>query len=351
VRIRARQLTLLLASLVAGAVVATAIGTAGAQNQATVTLGSPNGAPSGNICAASINCTYLPFTNSSSPELQVPFDGTVTSFSINSGSGSGSVKLRVLRPAANGQYTGAGTSPAQTLATGTNTFAVSLPVKAGDLIGLDNDSSALMFDTSDANAVTKYYQLPSLADGATAAPNNTRNGYRLLLSAVVKSSPTSTNTTITTSTTNTTTTILTTLPPGVAPTISDARLTHRRFRAGSRSTPVLARAPVGTTFRFTLSAPARVRIAITHKVKGLRKGSKCVAPTAKLRRQHARACKRTVSAGTLTRTNEPAGFDGIPFTGRIRGRALKPGSYRAVLSARNTGGSATPRALSFAVVR
>jgi hypothetical protein len=100
-----------------------------------------------------------------------------------------------------------------------------------------------------------------------------------------------------------------------------------------------------------MSAPARVRIAITHKVKGLRSRGKCVKPTAKLRRSHARACKPTVSAGTLTRTNENAGFDSVPFSGRIGHRALKPGSYRATLTARNTGGNATPVSLSFVIVR
>ena len=138
---------------------------------------------------------------------------------------------------------------------------------------------------------------------------------------------------------------------GQAPAISNARATPKRFRVAAKATPVIARAPKGTIFRFTLSAPSRVQIAITHKVKGLRKGSKCVKPTAKLRRAHARACERTVTAGRLTRTNENAGFDSVAFSGRIGSGALKPGGYRAVLSARNTGGSATPVALSFKVVR
>jgi len=348
VRVRARYIALSLASVVLGVIVAAAIGTAGAANQTTVTLGSTNGAPSMNICVASSNCTYLPFSSVSSPELQVPFDGTVTSFSVNSGSSTGRVELRVLRPAANGQYTGAGTSAAETLNGGGNTYTVSMPVKSGDLLGLDNDSSALMFDNSDANALTKYYELPSLADGNTAAPNKSKPGFRLLLNAVVVSSPTATTTQ---TTTNTTTTILTTLPPGQAPAISNARATPKRFRVAAKATPVIARAPKGTIFRFTLSAPSRVQIAITHKVKGLRKGSKCVKPTAKLRRAHARACERTVTAGRLTRTNENAGFDSVAFSGRIGSGALKPGGYRAVLSARNTGGSATPVALSFKVVR
>ena len=92
---RAKRAGLLLVAGLAGAAVAIAVGTAGAATQ-TATLGSTTGTPSANICVASINCTYVPFSNVSVPELQVPFDGTVTSFSVNAGSSGGAVQLRVL---------------------------------------------------------------------------------------------------------------------------------------------------------------------------------------------------------------------------------------------------------------
>lgn len=154
----------------------------------TVTLGSTSGTPNYNICFSGIRCTYVPFSSVSNPGLQVPFDGTVTSFSVNSGSSGNLVELRVLSPASGGQYTGAGTSPAETLNGGLSTFTASLPVKAGDVLGLDNDSSALMFDNSSTTALTAYY-MPALADGQTGAPTNNQMGYRLLLSAVVTESP------------------------------------------------------------------------------------------------------------------------------------------------------------------
>ncbi|HUE26204.1 MAG TPA: hypothetical protein VMP89_05475 [Solirubrobacteraceae bacterium] len=124
----------------AGVALAVAVGSAGADTRASTstTLGSTTGTPSQNICVASINCTYVPFSSAADPELDVPFDGTVTSFSVNSGSATGAVELRVLRPAANGRFTGAGTSPAESLAGGAQTFTVSLPVKAGDVLALDN---------------------------------------------------------------------------------------------------------------------------------------------------------------------------------------------------------------------
>jgi hypothetical protein len=165
---------------VALAIASVALATGAATRR--VTLGSTTGTPSANICVAGIKCTYLPI---SQPKLRVPFNGTVTRFHVRAGSAEGTVRLRVLRPAGHGKFTGVGTSGPKKLRLGLNTFQVSLGVKAGDLIGLDNGSSALMFDTSSGTAVTDYYELPPLGDGQTAAPNHAQAGIRLLLSATV----------------------------------------------------------------------------------------------------------------------------------------------------------------------
>ena len=93
-----------------------------------------------------------------------------------------------------------------------------------------------------------------------------------------------------------------------APTISAASVTHARFRVARTATAVSASAslPVGTAFRVTLSAPARLSIVIERLTRGLRNGSRCVAPTAALRRRHRARCTRTLASGTLTRASEPA---------------------------------------------
>jgi hypothetical protein len=294
----------------------------------TATIGSTSGTPSQNIgCAGP--CTYAPFNNVSSPELVVPFDGTVTSFSLNSGSMSATpvVSLRVLRPAGGGKSTGAGTSPAQTLNNGLNTYTVTLPVKKGDVLGLDNGSSAILFDVSSTTPITAYYQLPPLADGSTRAPTNTQTGYRLLLSAVVQAAP------------------------GTPPKISGARLTHKRFRLAKAKSPVSAKAPRGTAFKFTLSTAANVQIAIARLMPGLRKGGRCVKPTRKLRNAHAKRCVRSLRVGKLTRANLAQGAKTIKFTGRIGNKALKPGRYSATLTARNTAGRSKAVTLRFRIVR
>lgn len=159
---------------------ATAVGTGSHR----VRLGSTTGTPSGNVCSAGIRCTYVP---ASPTRLRVPTNGTVTRFSVNAGSAGGTVWLRVLRPAGGGKFTAVSTSPPETLNVGMNSFAVTLRVKKGDVIGLDNATSALIFDTSSATAVTDYYE-PALKKGHTAAPTAAQTGSRLLLSATVSQS-------------------------------------------------------------------------------------------------------------------------------------------------------------------
>jgi streptogramin lyase len=126
----------------------------------------------------------------------------------------------------------------------------------------------------------------------------------------------------------------------VAPRFVQAlSFSNTRFRAGSKSTALSARAkpaPIGTTMRFTLSEPATVSIAIQRKSRGRRAGGKCKAPTKA--RRHKRRCTRWLTRGTLTRKaiGAPAAY---PFSARIRGRALAAGGYRAVARAKDTAGN------------
>jgi hypothetical protein len=143
-------------------------------------------------------------------------------------------------------------------------------------------------------------------------------------------------------------------PPLAKPVISNARLTHRRFRVAKGGTAVTARKhklpPKGTTFVFTLSLPASIKIVITSSAHGLRSGKKCVAPTRKLRKHHAKRCTRTVTHGTLKRSHEAQGTDKLAFTGRIGHKALKPGKYKATLTATNTAGTSKAVTLKFKIV-
>jgi len=340
-------LTLLVSAAAGGGLLAAQVGSAGADTQ-TITLGSTNGTPSQNICGSGSNCTYVPFhLNLSSPELQVPVDGTVTGFSVNSGSAGNRVELRVLRPAGNGSYTAESTSPPATLSTGINTFPASLPVRAGDVLGLDNADSALLFDTSDATYITAYYQ-PALADGATAPPTATANGYRLLLSATVQAS---TTTTTTTTTTTSSTTNAGPPPPVTAPSLTQVAQSHRVWREGNSLGHFSStrRVPVGTTYSFTLDQTAHVRFAFSQLLPGRSVKRRCVTPTSG-NRSHPR-CTRKVLRGVLSFAAR-AGVHHLAFQGRVsRTRRLPTGRYGLVITATGSNGDrSAPRTLQFKIV-
>jgi hypothetical protein len=312
VQARPRGIMGFVAAGLAGSAIAAATATAASPPQ-TVTLGSTTGTPSQNICVAGIDCTYIPFSGVAAPELAVPFDGTVTRFSLNAGSAGGKVELRVLRPAGGGKFTGAGTGPAETLALGVNTFTVSLPVKAGDVLGLDNDSSALMFDATSPTPITAYYELPPLTDGATAAPNRTQAGSRLLLSATIKASTTS------------------------PPKVTNVRQSHRVWREGTMLATFSRkrRAPIGTTFSLRLNEPAQVRFAFSQRLTGRLVGGKCKAPIEANRSRP--KCQRSRPAGTLQFAGH-AGANTLRFQGRLAAsKKLGVGRYAVRISAVSPG--------------
>jgi PKD repeat protein len=120
-----------------------------------------------------------------------------------------------------------------------------------------------------------------------------------------------------------------TVVPLIVPRLGSVSMTHARFRVGSRSTPVSAAPPRGTSFKFTLKAPGKVTIVITRRVSGT----------------------RTVKVGTLTRSKLQYGKHTIAFSGRIGKRALKPGAYSATLRARNAKGRSKPVTVRFSVVK
>ncbi len=141
-----------------------------------------------------------------------------------------------------------------------------------------------------------------------------------------------------------------------APGVSGLRLTNNRFAVGGAPTPIrgsaTARRPrKGTTFRYTLSQPATVRITIVQRLSGERRGRRCVAPSRRLRRaRRARRCTRALTRGTLTRTSSQ-GANSVVFSGRIGSRALSPGTYVATLVATDSiGYSSKPKTVSFKIV-
>jgi hypothetical protein len=109
----------------------------------------------------------------------------------------------------------------------------------------------------------------------------------------------------------------------------------------------------GTRFRYTLSEPARVTITIERVLPGRVRGRgarrKCVKPTA--RNRSARRCKRYRRVTRLV-AEEQAGRQSTAFSGRVRGRALRRGRYRARLVATDAlGARSAERRLALRIVR
>jgi hypothetical protein len=128
-------------------------------------------------------------------------------------------------------------------------------------------------------------------------------------------------------------------PPSVAPPILDPPPVVSGFGIASRvfapkGGPKRSAAKRGTRFTYTLSEPAKVAITIERRTLVRRNGK-----------------VRFVKITTLA-SQEGAGKQSTAFSGRVRGKALKPGRYRARLEAVDSAGQRSqPRQLGFRIVR
>lgn len=147
------------------------------------------------------------------------------------------------------------------------------------------------------------------------------------------------------------------VPPAL--TLTKTSLAPAIFRAATKGLPVAraaaakkkaGRTPVGSKAGYTLSHAARTTFALERAATGRIAGKACVKATSKNRR--ARACTRyTTTAGTTAR-DDAGGARTARISGRWKGRALQPGRYRLVVSARDDAGrTAGPARLRFTIVR
>ena len=170
--------------------VAAVAATAAAPASATVTIGSDlSASANAGFSDATYSQAVLPGRMTTSP-----IDGVIHVWRAKGGAAPGTMRLRVLRPAGGGAFTGAGTGPTETISgafSNAMTFAIEplgLPIAAGDRIGLDDgvvpsDSVSGMLKGS-AGASTDFWS-PLLGDGVTSAPNFS-GPYELLVNADVE---------------------------------------------------------------------------------------------------------------------------------------------------------------------
>lgn len=128
----------------------------------------------------------------------------------------------------------------------------------------------------------------------------------------------------------------------LAPTLTKVTLTNSRFATVKK---VGSKKKVGTTFNFTLSEPASVKIAIERRLPGYKSGGKCVSKKP-ASGNHGR-CTFYKSAKSLSVTGK-AGANAVKFSGK----GLPLGLYRVSLVATDADGllSETTR-VAFTVVR
>jgi streptogramin lyase len=128
----------------------------------------------------------------------------------------------------------------------------------------------------------------------------------------------------------------------VAPRFTEALdVSRSSFRPGTTSRR-------GTTFEFSLSEPAKVKITIERKASetGRKVNGKCVRRTRSNRKRQ--SCTRYTSLGSLTRDGRQ-GANAVKFSGKLNGRNLR-GAYRASAVATDAAGNASkPSTVTFTV--
>jgi hypothetical protein len=146
------------------ATVLAALGPAAAAQAATTVGSDLSKTAIAGPCATA--CTMFTGDNTTgAPSVVAPFDGVIVRWRAKTG-GAATLALRTLRPAGTGSYSGVASSDSQSVTTaGTPTFASRIPVKAGDIIGLDvGAGNAKVVATANTTAI--YAFNPPLASFA-----------------------------------------------------------------------------------------------------------------------------------------------------------------------------------------
>lgn len=130
--------------------------------------------------------TTLPETGAN---LASPVSGAIVRWKVQ-GAVGGPFTLRVLHPNGSGAYTATGSSQsAKPTGTGIETFSTQLPIRAGDLIGIDSSNATDQIGVATASgAGYGIFSAPPF-EGATNAPSQTKAGQEIELAAEVQPAP------------------------------------------------------------------------------------------------------------------------------------------------------------------
>lgn len=140
-------------------------------------------------------------------------------------------------------------------------------------------------------------------------------------------------------------------PPSGAPAITGLKLSPSSFKAASKGASVArASTATGTTVSYRISQPSKTTLTVQRGARGVRRGKRCVAPTKHGSAKGAKTCKRFVSVGSFSHSDASAGAVSFHFTGRIRGKKLRPGRYRLQAIGTSAAGKGTAAVATFRIV-
>jgi hypothetical protein len=341
----------------------------GCETEPTFTANSSNGdyeaLPSGDPDCTWFQGGVVGAFNYSDPRTgSVPSDGTITTVSVRSGPNPSPLRFVVVRQfeqSAGGFccafVPGRETGLVQPRPNAISTFTINMPVErnvdtqrgiiTADYIGVSGVTGGGLLpiaDTGDNNTLSGYtagspvagFLYPRLGQvpGDTGGGRNEKGipNVEVLLRWTWVPAPG-------------------TGRDGAAPLMGRPAFGPRIFVVGPNNTPVAAKAKRGSTLSFTVNERSTATIRIQKPRKGRRSEGKCRKPTRKNRK--GKRCKRWVkAAATLTRKNVGPGKVSIKFTGRIRGKALKRGRYRASITLTDAAkNKAKPRNATFRIVK
>jgi hypothetical protein len=151
---------------------------------AAVTIGADVNAASGQPFFCSEPCTTFQNVHPTRP-YSAPADGIVVRWRVRDGAGT--LRLRIIRSAGGGMYTGAGTSAPGAVPPGAvTTFDTRLPIAAGNFIGLDYVDANSAAGARPLPGGQNLNFFPPLADGQTRASDGTDNDVETLYSADIE---------------------------------------------------------------------------------------------------------------------------------------------------------------------
>jgi hypothetical protein len=182
---RRKRLTFAVVALASAWALLTAAG-AGAT---TITVGSvlpPGATPEEFKEVGTLFNTALPEKGAN---LSSPVNGLIVRWRVQ-GAVGGPFTLRVLRPNGSGAYTAVGSSSAATpTSEGVQTFSANIPVKSGDLIGVDPTNPTDKIGVAAIAGAGFASLFPTPLEGATVAPRPGISGKEIELSAEVQPQP------------------------------------------------------------------------------------------------------------------------------------------------------------------